>query len=131
MFNGILEYFRYDHLPEKLQVVSKPFCDLAYKIDEICGDGSEKTMAFRKLLESKDCAVRAALSYNKEDRTRRYKEDKRDVYVILEKKIDFKDLKTGDRFRMEEDGRSVIGRNGEEIFKAVSDAKDGIIETFE
>jgi hypothetical protein len=57
---AILRHFRFDHLPEHLQVISEPFCvlanDLAWKLD-----GPELTVALRKLLESKDCAVRAAL----------------------------------------------------------------------
>jgi hypothetical protein len=53
---AILRHFRFEHL----QVISEPFCvlanDLAWKLD-----GPELTVALRKLLESKDCAVRAAL----------------------------------------------------------------------
>jgi len=58
----LLQYFTYDHLPEHLQVVSKPFYALAHLL---AGNpelgGPELTVALRKLLESKDCAVRAAL----------------------------------------------------------------------
>lgn len=59
---AILKYFEYDHLPITLQVFSKPFCDLARslaKSPEL--DGPELTVCLRKLLESKDCAIRAAL----------------------------------------------------------------------
>ena len=59
---SILKYFKYDHLPEKLQQVSRPFCDLANVIDDIDGDCREKAVALRKLLESKDAAVRSALN---------------------------------------------------------------------
>lgn len=57
---ALLKYFKYDHLPSHLQDVSKPFCDLAY---DIAGkyDGPELTAGLRKLLEAKDCIVRAAL----------------------------------------------------------------------
>lgn len=56
----ILKFFQYEHLPEKLQVVSKPFSDLAHFV---AGgqDNPETTVALRKLLEAKDAAVRASL----------------------------------------------------------------------
>lgn len=57
----IIEYFAYKHLPEKLQSVSKPFCDLANTVNRLEGDPREKAVALRKLLEAKDAAVRAAL----------------------------------------------------------------------
>lgn len=57
----LLRYFEYDHLPEKLQVVSEPFYDLAHKLARDLPAGPETTTAVRKLLESKDCAVRAAI----------------------------------------------------------------------
>lgn len=62
MENELLQYFKYDHLPEKLQAVSKPFGELAKDLEASLPPGPEKTVAFRKLLESKDCAVRSALS---------------------------------------------------------------------
>lgn len=58
----ILRWFKYDHLPEKLRSVSAPFCELAYRIVETCPPCAETTVALRKLLESKDAAVRAALA---------------------------------------------------------------------
>lgn len=57
----ILQYFKYDHLPERLRLVSKGFSDLAQVIWEEIPDSPEQTVALRKLLESKDAAVRAAL----------------------------------------------------------------------
>lgn len=56
----IMRYFRYEHLPERLQVVSKPFHTLATGI-LLLERSPERTVALRKLLESKDAAVRAAL----------------------------------------------------------------------
>lgn len=56
----LLNYFRYDHLPEHLQAVSKPFCDLAHDM-ALRLEGPEATVCLRKLLEAKDCAVRAAV----------------------------------------------------------------------
>ena len=57
----LLRYFTYDHLPEKLQAISKPFHDLAKHIESTLPPGPETTVALRKLLESKDAAVRSAL----------------------------------------------------------------------
>jgi len=57
-----LRYFTYDHLPSNLQSISKPFCDLARTlVGELDLSGAQLTIALQKLLESKDCAVRAAL----------------------------------------------------------------------
>ena len=57
---AILKFFKYDHLPPHLQEVSKPFGDLANEFAERF-DGPELTAGLRKLLEAKDCIVRAAL----------------------------------------------------------------------
>jgi len=57
----ILKYFKYEHLPKNLQLVSKPFCELAEFIDNSHPDSAEKSAGLRKLLEAKDCIVRAAL----------------------------------------------------------------------
>lgn len=57
----ILRYFEYDHLPQMLQLVSKPFCDLAHQLALELPHCPETSTALRKLLEAKDCAVRAAL----------------------------------------------------------------------
>lgn len=59
---ALLQYFSYGHLPENLQAISKPFHVLAHTIVEMCPRGPERTVALRKLLESKDCAVRSALT---------------------------------------------------------------------
>lgn len=58
----ILKWFAYNHLPEHLQVVSKPFGELASIIVETIQPGPERTVALRKLLEAKDAAVRAVVS---------------------------------------------------------------------
>lgn len=57
----ILRYFGYRHLPPALQPVSELFHDLAVQLETLLPPGPEKTTALRKLLESKDAAVRAAL----------------------------------------------------------------------
>jgi hypothetical protein len=57
----MLQFFVYEHLPPHLQAVSKPFGDLARHIVETLPSNAERTVALRKLLEAKDCAVRALL----------------------------------------------------------------------
>jgi hypothetical protein len=57
----LLQFFSYDHLPELLQEVSKPFAELAHQLIEILPRNPERTTALRKLLEAKDSAVRARL----------------------------------------------------------------------
>ncbi|MFB4285686.1 hypothetical protein ACBJ59_61240 [Nonomuraea sp. MTCD27] len=55
------QYFAYGHLPANLQAVSKPCHDLAEQMIQAIPDGPELTTGLRKLLEAKDCFVRAAL----------------------------------------------------------------------
>lgn len=57
----IMKHFAYEHLPIHLQHVSKPVGDLAKLMDETLPDGPEKSAGLRKLLEAKDCLVRARL----------------------------------------------------------------------
>lgn len=57
----LLQFFAYVHLPEHLQAHSKPFGDLAEMIVNTLPRNPERTTALRKLLEAKDCAVRARL----------------------------------------------------------------------
>lgn len=56
----LLKFFAYQHLPEHLQAVSSPFAELASHINLLPAN-NEKVHALRKLLEAKDCAVRANL----------------------------------------------------------------------
>jgi hypothetical protein len=72
----ILQFFEFSHLPPHLQLVSKPFCQLAHAIvngDNTAESGNttfgpplprnpERTVALRKLLEAKDAAVRALVA---------------------------------------------------------------------
>jgi hypothetical protein len=58
----LLKWFEFKHLPDELQKVSRPFCEMAEKICETIEPGPERTVALRKLLEAKDAAVRAKLS---------------------------------------------------------------------
>jgi len=59
--NPIMKYFEYAHLPAHLQEVSKPLGELAAQLDAQIPDGPEKSAGLRKLLEAKDCFVRAKL----------------------------------------------------------------------
>jgi hypothetical protein len=57
----ILKFFSYKHLPTHLQPVSAAFYTLADEMDAMLPDCAEKSAGLRKLLEAKDCMVRAAL----------------------------------------------------------------------
>ena len=57
----ILQFFAFAHLPEHLQAISRPFGELANHIVGTLPRNPERTVALRKLLESKDAAVRANL----------------------------------------------------------------------
>ncbi|MEH6580163.1 MAG: hypothetical protein V7731_24175 [Amphritea sp.] len=59
--SNILKYFEYSHLPVLLQDVSAPIGELAKAMDQKLIDGPEKSTGLRKLLEAKDCLVRARL----------------------------------------------------------------------
>lgn len=58
----LLRWFEYAHLPAKLQEISAPLCELAQQLDATLPDGPEKTAGLRKLLEAKDCFVRAMVA---------------------------------------------------------------------
>lgn len=51
--------FRYDHLPLELQVISEPLWDVMVEMIDRIEDGTELWTGLRKLLEAKDCFVRA------------------------------------------------------------------------
>jgi len=57
----ILEYFRYKHLSPELQAISQQFCDVAEAMVATLPPSAEVSAGLRKLLEAKDCFVRAAL----------------------------------------------------------------------
>lgn len=57
----MIEYFSFYHLLPDLFKVSAKFAILAIDIVTILPKNAERTAALRKLLESKDCAVRAAI----------------------------------------------------------------------
>lgn len=57
----MLQFFAFGHLPEDLRAVSGRFCDMAYSLVALLPRNPERTVALRKLLEAKDCAVRAVI----------------------------------------------------------------------
>jgi hypothetical protein len=57
----LLKLFRYEQLPPALQVISKPFHDLAVHIIGTIPSNPERTLALRALWESKNNAVVACL----------------------------------------------------------------------
>jgi hypothetical protein len=58
----ILRYFASDHLPPRLKLVRQPFADQADWLVMNLPPGPEVSAGLRKLLEAKDCFVRAALA---------------------------------------------------------------------
>ena len=59
----ILRHFEYGHLRPDLQEVSRPICELAWEYaDTESAAAAEVAAGLRKLLEAKDCFVRAAVS---------------------------------------------------------------------
>ena len=66
MKDKMLQFFGYTHLPVHLAEVSEPFSVLAENIVATLPSNPERTVALRKLLEAKDCAVRALLYRNEE-----------------------------------------------------------------
>ena len=63
----ILRFFAYKHLPPYLQKVSRPFCELAHEMAQNLPPGPEVSAGLRRLLEAKDCAVRAAVTGQGDD----------------------------------------------------------------
>lgn len=61
MEEPLLQFFKCENLPEHLAEVSKPFADMAARIIETLPRNSERTVALRKLLESKEAALRALI----------------------------------------------------------------------
>ena len=65
---AIARYFAYDHLPAgPLRDTSQACAQLAEDIISRLPDGPELTAGLRKLLEAKDCLVRAALDLRRAD----------------------------------------------------------------
>jgi hypothetical protein len=62
----VLRFFEYEHLPPFLQRVSILFYDLAHALaaDETCV-GAQLTLGLQRLLEAKDCIVRASIPFDR------------------------------------------------------------------
>lgn len=59
---ALLRWFEYDHLPPHLRGVSREIGEVARALVSDYGlEGPEVTTGLRKLLEAKDCFVRAAV----------------------------------------------------------------------
>ena len=63
-FSTIIQFFACEHLPDHLKEVSQEFLFMAQYLDRVIITSAEKSVALRKLLESKDAAVRAAMLTN-------------------------------------------------------------------
>lgn len=61
MATQLMRFFAYGHLPVELQEPSRSCAELAKTMEETLPDCAEKTAGLRKLLEAKDCFVRAKL----------------------------------------------------------------------
>lgn len=57
----LLRYFEFAHLPPHLQEISKPIAEIAKAMAEALPECAETAAGLRKLLEAKDCFVRAKL----------------------------------------------------------------------
>lgn len=57
----LLNFFRHGHLPEHLAEVARPISKLANDMANSLPENPEVTVGLRKLLEAKDCFVRAAV----------------------------------------------------------------------
>lgn len=62
MNQHLLQFFKYDHLPAELQEISRPFGELAQLMADKLPFNPQTPTCLQKLLEAKDCAVRAYLS---------------------------------------------------------------------
>lgn len=58
----IAQFFAFDHLPTELRAFSVHCHDLAYSMIRALPDSPELTAGLRKLLEAKDCFVRARVA---------------------------------------------------------------------
>lgn len=59
-----LRWFEYQHLPADLQSIAEPFRDLAINLSVALAETdapAELVVGLRRLLEAKDCMVRAAI----------------------------------------------------------------------
>lgn len=65
---NLLRWFEFEHLPPHLKTVSANFHALAHAIADDTPDHPELSAGLRKLLEAKDCIVRAAVDAHRSAR---------------------------------------------------------------
>ena len=70
----IMQYFEFMHLPEHLRPFSRAFAQMASSLADVLPSSAELTTGLRKLLESKDCIVRARLTAWREQNVVKAKE---------------------------------------------------------
>jgi hypothetical protein len=59
----LMQFFKWEHLQhDEARAVSKLYAELAEETLRRCPQNPERTVALRKLVEAKDCAVRAVLA---------------------------------------------------------------------
>lgn len=58
----VLQFFKYGHLPEELALISASCAELATLMATRLPQNPELTVGLRKLLEAKDCFVRARIT---------------------------------------------------------------------
>ena len=66
-FHELMQYFRFKHLPEHLQEVSRKFAEVARWVVNEIPDNCQKDECLKELLAAKDCAVRAKLHVDESD----------------------------------------------------------------
>jgi hypothetical protein len=59
---AVTQFFKSDHLPDHLKEIAEPCEDLKNQMLHNLPDSPELTVGLRKLLEAKDCFVRARVS---------------------------------------------------------------------
>jgi len=64
--NRMMRWFTWNHLPEHLRPISQCVAMLAEEMDRSLPESAEKTAGLRKLLEAKDCFVRAQIEASEE-----------------------------------------------------------------
>jgi hypothetical protein len=57
----MLQFFEYERFPERLQSIIKPFHTLAHEMMQTLPQNRFSDVAMWKLLEAKDCVVKAVL----------------------------------------------------------------------
>lgn len=64
---AVLQWFRWEHLRPSLHDVARPFAELAVDMVTALPDSPELIAGLRKLMEAKDCMVRAAVHLEETD----------------------------------------------------------------